>query len=184
MKPAGQAKSAGQAPKPAGPTSSRRQAVQKPGTSSGRVKGSGRTRPQEEGETDPMLKKVFFYGTGALFVLVIALLIVKWDALTAPPKQPPKKVVINENDKIDAAEELAKKAAMQFVEAKKIKDDAARDKAIQAAIDTLNTAQERLEAMSDKYKGEDYDQVFEPRLNRIIQERKQYRDALHRTGVK
>ena len=93
-----------------------------------------------------------------------------------------KHVVKDENKDLEAIDEIAKRAATQFAAARKIPDQAARNKAIRGAMETLAGAQEKLQTMSElpKYQGEEFELVFGPRFTRMTQEMKTYRDAIKR----
>lgn len=162
-------------------------APQKPAAASGRStarpagRSSGRLpRPAGDDDQPSAAKQVMFYGTGVLIVVVLVLVVLRWDAITAPPqKEQPKKIVKDDNLELEAIDVLSTKAAKQFAEAKRLGDDDARNRAIDVALKTLDEAQAKLEKMSEmpKYQGEEYDLVFQPKLQRIIQERKAYREA-------
>lgn len=143
---------------------------------------SGRNAPgdDEEEAHASAFRKVMFYGTGVLVIVCIFLVIYKWGAITQAPAPPQKKVVIREDLQLEEVKKIEEKAARMFADAKRIKDDAERNKAIRAAMDTLSGAIEKAQAMSEqpKYQGEDYDQVFGPLIDRMMQEMKTYRDAI------
>lgn len=144
---------------------------------------SGRNQPAGDDDAEAqasMFRKIMFFGTGVLVVLCIVLVVVKWGAITQPPPKPQKKVVIDENKDVEAIKDLEGKAARMFADAKRVKGDVERNKAIRAAMDVLSEAMAKCEKMSEnpKYKGEEFDAVFGPLLDRMTQEMKTFRDAI------
>ena len=140
---------------------------------------SGRNAPGDDApEGVSTLKKVMFFGTFALIIVAIVIFVVQ-----GPPgtKVIEKKGEVVRHDKwLDEIDALAKKAAEQFNAAKKVANEAERNRQIQVALKTLDEAQAKLEAMQERkeYQGEEFDQVFGPRMDRMIQERKLYRDSI------
>jgi hypothetical protein len=147
---------------------------------------SGRARPgpeDDEGASEAsMIKKVMFYGSGALFVIMIILVIFKWGAITADNTPPPKPKAIDHGAILKDIDQMGKDAAVMFNKALKEPSDEAKVKGIRAAMEKLSAAIEKLDQMSNRkeYRGEDFDQVFEPMMNRMTQEMTAYRLTLKR----
>ncbi len=122
------------------------------------------------------LKLFMFVGSGVLVLVVIVLLFVRKPWESAPPPPPP--VVIKDEDKVAEVRALREKASKTFAAAQRLEDVRARNEKIREALEILSEAQEKLTAISEKYPGEDWDQVFEPLQSKISQDVKSYRDAI------
>jgi hypothetical protein len=145
---------------------------------------SGRSaRPDPEGEEvddKATLRKVMFFGTAALTVLCIGLFIWKAPIIFGEKPVAPKKVVIDENQDFAKWDEMARDARKKFAAAERLTDSALKQKGIQEAIDTVVAAREGLHEMGQqpRYQGEDFDAVFEPKIHKMTQELKVFKDAL------
>jgi Tfp pilus assembly protein PilN len=169
-----------------------------PGTS-GRAAGSGRAgadrrRPEAAPgggagaaaleRAKQQVKFFMFVGSGVLLLLLIVLLIIRGPEIFGSSPQPIPAETIKDDLKIDEIKELRAKAARQFAAAKKMEGAKERNAQIRKALETLAEAQEKLQALSElpKYKGEEYDQVFEPIQAGMSQDMKTYRDAIRPGG--
>jgi hypothetical protein len=173
--------------KPAENGGSRRTGVPADRASSGR---SGASRPApgarratgDAGDASAMeqakqrLVMFMFVGTGVLIPVLIGLLI--WKKPWESPPPPPPKVTIDENVKVTEVKKMREKAAKTFAEAKKLTDQKARNAKIREALDLLGEGVDKLQELSEKYQGEEYDQVFEPLMNGMTQDMKSYREAI------
>jgi Rad3-related DNA helicase len=121
-----------------------------------------------------------FYGSIALAVAVVILLVIKGPGIFNPPK-PPEKIVKDDSVVFTEVDKLRSQADKEFKAAIKIQSNEARNKAIRGALETLAAAQDKLQALSEepRYKGkEEYDAVFEEVQNKISIEMKKYRDSI------
>jgi hypothetical protein len=150
---------------------------------SGRT-SSGRARPDPEGSDDASaFKKTMFFGTGALVLVVLILVVARWGAIQSQFQEPPKQaapVVKDDNVELEGMKKEAQTARKMFNDSMRMADGSAKVASLQSAIEHMEKVRDKIDAMGQqaRYQSEDFDQVFGPLIDKIVLELREARESL------